>query len=668
MELLQNFSIKRKQMLIIMATSSLALLLACAAFVAFDAVTFRKHLVSKVSSLADVVGRTVTAAIDFNDPRTAEELLGALRAEPNVVAACVYDTDGKFFAAYQRDGVATNNFPPVQPAGYQFTREQLHLSLDIKQGGSRVGSIYVISDLSELAARLKSYAGIVIFVFVVSLGAAFLLSTRLQQLISKPVLQLAQLSRTVALEKNYSLRATKASNDELGQLMAGFNEMLDQIQQRDAALLAARDQLERRVQERTGELAYERELLRSLLDNVPDHIYFKDLQSRFIKCSNAMAMQFGVISPDELVGKSDANFFSEEHARGAFEDEQNIIRTGQPIVGRVERETWPDGRPDTWALTTKMPFVSKTGEIIGTFGISKNITGLKEAEARLQEAHQQLLETSRLAGMAEVATNVLHNVGNVLNSVNVSSTLVIDHIKQSKLPYLNKAVQLLEQHAADPGAFLTADPRGQKLPGYLAQLARQLSAEQEALMQELNQLRQNIDHIKEIVAMQQSYAKISGVTETVQVSELVEDALRMNAGALIRHEVTLIRDYAEVPRITVEKHHVLQILVNLIRNAKYACDESGRQDKQLKLQVASRESGVQIAVIDNGIGILPENLTRIFSHGFTTRKQGHGFGLHSGALAAKELGGVLRVHSDGPGCGATFILELPLKPPTPHPA
>jgi signal transduction histidine kinase len=163
--------------------------------------------------------------------------------------------------------------------------------------------------------------------------------------------------------------------------------------------------------------------------------------------------------------------------------------------------------------------------------------------------------------------------------------------------------------------------------------------------------------------MQQSCAKISGVTETIQVADLVEDALRMNAGVLARQEVKLLREFSHVPPIVVEKHKVLQILMNLIRNAKYACDDSGRPDKQIKLRVAPTENGVGIAVIDNGVGIPSENLARIFTFGFTTRKGGHGFGLHSGALAAKEMGGSLAAQSDGPGLGATFTLELPLQPP-----
>jgi C4-dicarboxylate-specific signal transduction histidine kinase len=159
--------------------------------------------------------------------------------------------------------------------------------------------------------------------------------------------------------------------------------------------------------------------------------------------------------------------------------------------------------------------------------------------------------------------------------------------------------------------------------------------------------------------MQQNYAKVSGVSETLAVTELIEDAVRMNATALSRHDVTLVRDFQVQPKVTVDKHKVLQIMINLMRNAKYACDDSGRPDKQMIIRVTSARGRVSIAVEDNGVGIPAENMTRIFNHGFTTRAHGHGFGLHSGALAARELGGSLIARSDGPGKGATFILELP---------
>jgi len=658
MRFLDNISIRRKQTMIMMLTSSVALLLACAAFIAYDKITFRRELSQRVAILADAIGNNCAAAIDFSDPKTARETLAGLRADGNIVSACVYSRDGRVFAVYQRDAASSFVPPAVQSASQEFTGNQLHLFRAIKQGGVMTGMIFVASDLKGLSSRLISYLAIVGVVFLASLLLAFLLSSQLQRLVSDPIRLLAQVARTVARDKNYSLRAKKQSNDEIGQLVDGFNEMLAQIQQRDAALQTARENLECRVEERTAELAYERDLLRTLLDCSPDPIYFKNAQSHFLKASKVQAELFGVNGADEMVGKTDFDFHTEEHARAALEDEQEIIRTGRPLIGKVEKETLKSGR-ESWTLTSKMPFRNKDGRIIGTFGISKDITVIKETEAKLEQVHKELLETSRQAGMAEIATNVLHNVGNVLNSVNISAGVAVEIVKRSKAANLAKVVALLREHERDLGAFITTDSKGKQLPVYLGQLSDQFLADQQAASRELNLLRDNIEHIKEIVAMQQSYANVSSATELVNIRDLVEDSLRINAGAMTRHGVEIIREYETLPPMQVEKHKIMQVLVNLLRNAKYACDGSESADKRMTVRVARDAGRIKISVTDNGVGIAPENLTRIFNHGFTTRKEGHGFGLHGSALAARGMGGSLNVHSDGPGRGATFTLELP---------
>ena len=296
-------------------------------------------------------------------------------------------------------------------------------------------------------------------------------------------------------------------------------------------------------------------------------------------------------------------------------------------------------------------------------GIDLDITDRVEADERERQLQQQLHDASRQAGMAEIATNVLHNVGNVLNSVNISASIVTDRVRKPRSAGLGKVAALLQEQAADMVGFVANDERAKHLPVYLAQLAEHLARDQEVTLNELDLLRKNIDHIKEIVSMQQSYSKLVGVPERLAVANLVDDALRMNAGAFTRHGVNLKCEFEDVPEIVVEKHKVLQILVNLLRNARYACEASGKPDKEVVMRIAKQEAGVQIAVIDNGIGIQPDHMTRIFSHGFTTKKDGHGFGLHSGALAARDLGGALRVHSAGAGQGATFTLDLPFKSP-----
>jgi signal transduction histidine kinase len=315
---------------------------------------------------------------------------------------------------------------------------------------------------------------------------------------------------------------------------------------------------------------------------------------------------------------------------------------------------------ELWSLTSKWPLRSSQGEIIGTFGISKDITALKQAEARLDQVHKELLDASRQAGMAEMATTVLHNVGNVLNSVNVSASVMSESLRHSKAANLGKAAALLQAHVDDLPAFLTSDAKGRQLPVYFATVAEHLAVDENKLREELSSLSANIEHIKDIIFTQQSYAKLAGTVEVLPASDLFEDALRLNAGAFERHSIEVIREFEPVPPIQVEKHKVLQILVNLLRNAKYALDGGGNETKRLILRIGPGSPGMmKFSVIDNGVGIPPENLTRVFEHGFTTRKSGHGFGLHGGAQTAQQLGGSLTCQSAGSGAGATFVLELP---------
>ena len=278
---------------------------------------------------------------------------------------------------------------------------------------------------------------------------------------------------------------------------------------------------------------------------------------------------------------------------------------------------------------------------------------------RLQETQAELLAAARQAGMAQIANNVLHNVGNVLNSVNISAGVVTSRIRDSKAHGLTRAVRLINDHAADLGDFLTHDEKGKLLPGYLNKLTAAITEEQRCVIEELGSLTRSIDHIKDIVAKQQSFAGASSVVEAVQIQDLLEEALRMNAGSLARHQVTVVRQYADVPTLQLDKHLVLQVLVNLIGNAKQAM----AHQITLRLDVQDHVDGrrLRICVADDGEGIAPENLSRLFAHGFTTRENGHGFGLHSCALAAKEMDGTLTARSDGPGRGAAFTLELPIR-------
>jgi C4-dicarboxylate-specific signal transduction histidine kinase len=540
-------------MMLVMITSGAALFLACLAFVINDIFSYREVMLQDLSTRAQIIGNNSTAALTFGDPKPVDEILAALSADRHLVAASVFSANHDVFAQYRR--ASSRELLPSRPASRNawFTSEYLYLFSDIKFNGRRIGTVFLQSDLERLRSRVKENAVITALVMAAAAGIAFLLSARLQRVISDPITELSAVASQIAQEKNYSVRANKPSDDELGRLVEAFNEMLAQIQGRDSALRLAQDELEKRVVERTRALVEANERLND------------EIQTR------------------------------------------------------------------------------------------------KSSQRELEAMQQKLIETSRQAGMAEVATGVLHNVGNVLNSVNVSATVLQEQLRASKLSSLLMTADLLRERSADLMEFLSTDPKGKAILPFIIKLAAHLAREQETLLKELFTLAKNIEHIKEIVAMQQSYARVSGVMEFLPPAQLVEDALRMSESSLIRHRVQIIRDFAPVPDVAIDKHKVLQILVNLISNAKHALAHAAADDKQLHITIAATEPGrVKIIVRDNGAGIPPENLTRVFRHGFTTKKQGHGFGLHSGALAAKEMGGSLRVDSAGLGKGAEFTLELPV--------
>jgi two-component system sensor kinase FixL len=294
-----------------------------------------------------------------------------------------------------------------------------------------------------------------------------------------------------------------------------------------------------------------------------------------------------------------------------------------------------------------VPLRNKAGEIVNLVAVQRDITQRKEAEAEIALMHRQLLDASRRAGMAEVATGVLHNVGNVLNSVNVSATLVCDRLISSRLVNLDKAVHMMADRQQDLGAFLTIDDRGRQLPGYLGKLSEHLLTDREATLKELRSLVSNIEHIKQIVSLQQSYGKSSGFLQPAKPNEIVDEAVRLNAMILQRGDITVVQDYSEFPQQLLDKQKLLQILVNLIGNAQHALANSTSAERILTIAIAKREKTLTFTVSDTGIGISAAHLSKIFTHGFTTKKEGHGFGLHYCAIAAKEMRGSLAVDSHG---------------------
>ncbi|HLX70329.1 MAG TPA: PAS domain-containing protein [Verrucomicrobiae bacterium] len=441
----------------------------------------------------------------------------------------------------------------------------------------------------------------------------------------------------------------------------GNTELLKKNEALTATVDGLREEVAKREQAERA-LSQERLILHTLIDNLPDGIYAKDINGRKIMANPADAKNCGRQSVDEILGKTDFDLFPKELAEHYTADDQTVLK-GEPVLWREE---YVPGKEDEkhWMLTTKLPIRAADGTVIGIVGIGRDVTPLKNAEKKLENIHKDLVRASRIAGMAEVATSVLHNVGNVLNGINVSATLILDRLTKMKIGRVAELAKVLEDHKADLPQFLANDPRGQQVGGFLKLLAENLEQERAGLRTEVDQLGLKIDHIKQIVSMQQNYSKVAGVVEKTDLVEIVEDAIRIHSGAYARHNVIVEKQYEAKPTVFVDRHKILQILGNLLSNAKYACDGSTAKEKKVIVRVETLPGNfVRMRVTDNGMGISKENLARIFTQGFTTRREGHGFGLHGSALAAREIGGTLTVASDGPNKGAIFTLEIPADDP-----
>ncbi|MES3003836.1 MAG: PAS domain S-box protein [Pseudomonadota bacterium] len=404
-------------------------------------------------------------------------------------------------------------------------------------------------------------------------------------------------------------------------------------------------------------------LLGSAVEQSTESIMITDAQAedsarRILFVNPAFTRMTGYTAA-EAVGQSPAMLLGPKSDPAAWVDLVTALREGRSFFG----ETINYRKDGTYfpVESQMVPIRNSSGTITHVLGIRRDLSERKRAEAELAKAHRELVDASRQAGMAEIASNVLHNVGNILNSVNVSAGLIGGMLHKSRVSALVRAADLLQAHAGDVGDFLANDPKGQLLPGYLQRVTNAVADEHRRMAAELAHLNKSIDHIKSVVATQQSFARTVNLVEPVQVCDLAEDALRMNGGELARLRVAVEKRFEPVPIVNLDRPRTLQILVNLINNASQAMENVADDSRRITLHVGTINGhSLRIAVQDQGEGIPAENLTRIFAHGFTTRATGHGFGLHSCALAARQMGGTLSAHSDGPGRGATFTLDLPI--------
>lgn len=328
---------------------------------------------------------------------------------------------------------------------------------------------------------------------------------------------------------------------------------------------------------------------------------------------------------------------------------------------RIEEETsirTKAGEHIPVALATSK--VQNEEEHAGHIYMAVDIRDRKAAEEALRLAQQQLIDASREAGKSEIAANVLHNVGNVLNAVNVSANVLDGIVRKSKVDSVSKVAKLLAKNSENIGDFLQNDPKGKKVPGFIQALSEQLSKEKAHILEEIGALLSKVDHVKDVVRAQQSFAKSSRVVEYITPNELVDSALSLSPSLSNARDVKIQKQLGDSRlKVGVDRNKVLQVLLNFLSNAHHAVLDHESNEKVITISATITDRHLNLDVIDNGVGIPKDNLDRVFEHGFSTKSEGHGFGLHSCANSVTELGGKISCASEGIGRGAKFSLSVP---------
>jgi PAS domain S-box-containing protein len=411
----------------------------------------------------------------------------------------------------------------------------------------------------------------------------------------------------------------------------------------------------RQLDELTSELDGERQRLELLLANTSDLVALVDTEGRAVTCNPAAQRLVDAISGRPFRPGDQVSTLFDDATRLGWQERLDEVRGGE-VVSSEDRLTVGD--QELW-IDVRMHPVIEQGQLRAVTVFARDVTARHQAEAAMRSLQDQLARAARLAGKAEVATDVLHSVGNALNSINVSVGELVDIARQLRPETLRKAADLVSAHA-DALAASMGSERGAKIPLLLAALAEAFARQKAHLLDEAKRLGSHVEHVNRVLAAQQKHARSVSILERVSVADLVQGALALEDGWQ-RRGIELAVEIAPMESVVVDKHRVIEILVNLLANARDALRSADRADKRVTIVAEPQGDHLAISVRDNGIGMTPEVRARLFQHGFTTKLDGHGFGLHSSALAAQEIGGRLRCDAQGPGAGAVFVLELPFE-------
>jgi PAS domain S-box-containing protein len=626
-------------MIIIMLITSVALLLACAMFAGFETIHFRKEMVQNLTTQARIIGNNTAAALEYNDPNSAQETLSELKTQPNIIGACVFDRSGGILAKYNRSDDNRTFTPAAKPqvAGYSFGKGSLTLFEPVTSKGDIVGMVYLESDMQALHSKLAQFATITAIVFLLTLLVAFLLSARLQRLLSEPILELVRTARAVAQDKNYSIRVIKRSRDEIGVLIDSFNEMLAQIQLRDAALQSARDGLEVRVGERTAELAKTNEalltenterkkaeeslrLLGSAVEQSKESIIITDAQldlpgPNIIFVNPAFTKMTGYTA-EEAIGQTPRILQGPRTDKAVLKRLRQNLQQGETFAGEAINYR-KDGKEFNleWQIAPIRDASGKTSHFVA---IQRDITVRKRLES-------QLIQSQKMETVGKLAGGIAHEFNSILTAILGQSELLRNDLPAGS-PLAKNAIEI------------------SKAAGRAATLTRQLLAygRKQILQPE------TLDLNRVLASMEGTFRHLMG-----------------------RDVMTHIVPAVGLHAVKADAGQIEQVIMNMAMNAADAMPNGGKLTLETANVAFHQESVgrhpdlkpgdyVMLAITDTGAGMSEEVKARLFEPFFSTKGvgQGTGLGLSTCYGIVKQSGGHISVYSEV-GRGATFKIYLP---------
>lgn len=618
-------SIQRKLMRVILLTSGVVLLLTCAAFFAYEYITFRQATVRKLSTLGEIIASNSTAALAFDDKDNASEILNALKAEKHIVAAALYDTTGQLFSTYPA-AIPDKDFPTrLESAGYRFTNAAIEGYQPVVQGTKRLGTLYLKSDMEAIYDRFRLY-GIIASIFIgVSFLFAYLLSRRLQRSISMPILKLAQMARAVSDRRDYTVRATKYSNDELGILTDAFNHMLTQIEAQNLAITSFNHRLEQKVKERTLELEEANEVLtqqndfiETIIDSSVHILAVLDEDMRFTAINKACEQVYN-IRRQQVLGKIYTDVFPQAKGSKAYND---IVRAlhGEKIHNTVTHSAIIGGYFENYFIPLK-----QSDQVYGVLVLSHDVTAIMEASEKLKVLNSELETSNRdLEQFAYIAS---HDLQEPLRKIQTYSELAEINLNNEEAA--KKYFEKINASAKRMANLIKAVLNYSRL------------SKTDEVFEEVN-LNAIIDNVK--TDLELLIAEKKAVIHTAALPVISGIALQLNQ--LFFNLISNALKFSEKPPVVhisskIISHEAMEVTDGIKTDGDYA----------------------EITVADNGIGFSQEYAGKIFNIFQRLHSQrsyaGTGIGLALCKKIVDNHNGSILVNSE-PGRGTTFYIYLPV--------